>query len=107
MADKVDSNPRYAFTHTRVPGVRLKPLGHLSLRYSVSLQTQSVGTAAIYTDEFAGINLYLRQNEEIMTFPQKLAGFQFGAALIRFFSREYGMKISTFSVAAFDAGVPK
>ncbi len=25
-----DSNPRYAFTHTRVPGVRLKPLGHLS-----------------------------------------------------------------------------
>jgi hypothetical protein len=30
MANKVDSNPRYAFTHTRVPGVRLKPLGHLS-----------------------------------------------------------------------------
>ena len=26
-----DSNPRYAFTHTRVPGVRLKPLGHLSV----------------------------------------------------------------------------
>ena len=26
-----DSNPRYAFTYTRVPGVRLKPLGHLSL----------------------------------------------------------------------------
>ena len=25
-----DSNPRYAFTYTRVPGVRLKPLGHLS-----------------------------------------------------------------------------
>ncbi len=26
-----DSNPRYAFTYTRVPGVRLQPLGHLSL----------------------------------------------------------------------------
>ena len=26
-----DSNPRYAFTYTRVPGVRLKPLGHLSV----------------------------------------------------------------------------
>ena len=27
-----DSNPRYAFTHTRFPSVRLKPLGHPSLR---------------------------------------------------------------------------
>ena len=26
-----DSNPRYAFTYTRVPGVRLQPLGHLSV----------------------------------------------------------------------------
>ena len=25
-----DSNPRYAFTYTRSPGVRLRPLGHLS-----------------------------------------------------------------------------
>ncbi len=25
-----DSNPRYVFTYTRVPGVRLQPLGHLS-----------------------------------------------------------------------------
>ena len=25
-----DSNPRYAFTHTRVPVVHLQPLGHLS-----------------------------------------------------------------------------
>ena len=25
-----DSNPRYAFTYTRFPSVRLKPLGHLS-----------------------------------------------------------------------------
>ncbi len=25
-----DSNPRYAFTHTRFPSVRLKPLGHPS-----------------------------------------------------------------------------
>ncbi len=25
-----DSNPGYAFTHTRFPSVRLKPLGHLS-----------------------------------------------------------------------------
>ncbi len=27
-----DSNPRYGFPHTRVPGVRLQPLGHLSER---------------------------------------------------------------------------
>ena len=27
-----DSNPRYAFTHTRFPSVRLKPLGHPSAR---------------------------------------------------------------------------
>jgi hypothetical protein len=26
-----DSNPRYGFPHTRVPGVRLQPLGHLSV----------------------------------------------------------------------------
>src|SRR3954469_12911288 len=26
-----DSNPRYAFTYTHFPGVRLKPLGHPSL----------------------------------------------------------------------------
>ncbi len=26
-----DSNPRWALTHTRVPGVRLQPLGQLSL----------------------------------------------------------------------------
>jgi hypothetical protein len=26
-----DSNPRYAFTHTRFPSVRLKPLGHPSV----------------------------------------------------------------------------
>ena len=25
-----DSNPRYAFTYTRFPSVRLKPLGHPS-----------------------------------------------------------------------------
>ena len=25
-----DSNPRYAYTHTRFPSVRLQPLGHLS-----------------------------------------------------------------------------
>src|SRR5215469_11891752 len=25
-----DSNPRYPFIYTRVPGVRLQPLGHLS-----------------------------------------------------------------------------
>ncbi len=25
-----DSNPRYGFPYTRVPGVRLQPLGHLS-----------------------------------------------------------------------------
>src|ERR1041385_1055979 len=29
-----DSNPRYAFTYTRFPSVRLKPLGHLSGRAS-------------------------------------------------------------------------
>src|SRR4030088_2992151 len=27
-----DSNPRYGFPHTRFPSVRLKPLGHLSMR---------------------------------------------------------------------------
>src|SRR5690606_29946666 len=27
-----DSNPRYGFPYTRVPGVRLQPLGHLSAR---------------------------------------------------------------------------
>ncbi len=27
-----DSNPRWACTHTRVPGVRLQPLGHLPVR---------------------------------------------------------------------------
>src|SRR5690606_39596725 len=26
-----DSNPRYGFPYTRVPGVRLQPLGHLSV----------------------------------------------------------------------------
>ena len=26
-----DSNPRYTFTHTRFPSVRLKPLGHPSV----------------------------------------------------------------------------
>ena len=31
MAERGDSNPRYGFPYTRVPGVRLKPLGHLSL----------------------------------------------------------------------------
>ncbi len=32
-----DSNPRYAFTYTRVPGVRLKPLGHLSTGFAECL----------------------------------------------------------------------
>ncbi len=31
-----DSNPRYAFTHTRFPSVRLKPLGHLSGARTIS-----------------------------------------------------------------------
>src|ERR1700753_103397 len=30
-----DSNPRYGFPHTRFPSVRLKPLGHLSVRPSL------------------------------------------------------------------------
>lgn len=51
-----DSNPRYAFTYTRVPGVRLKPLGHLSFGVSHPVRKQIVGTAAIYTDEFLAIN---------------------------------------------------
>src|SRR5262249_24469007 len=34
-----DSNPRYPFRYTRVPGVRLQPLGHLSMRHSA----ESVG----------------------------------------------------------------
>src|SRR5271165_7529491 len=32
-----DSNPRYAFTHTRFPSVRLKPLGHPSASSSAPL----------------------------------------------------------------------
>lgn len=28
-----DSNPRYAFTYTRFPGVHLQPLGHLSVKF--------------------------------------------------------------------------
>ena len=32
-----DSNPRYPFRYTRVPGVRLQPLGHLSLRLPYDL----------------------------------------------------------------------
>jgi hypothetical protein len=35
-----DSNPRYAFTYTRFPGVRLQPLGHLS-NTSTSLLTST------------------------------------------------------------------
>ena len=43
-----DSNPRYAFTYTRVPGVRLKPLGHLSAgallcRASGAFSSETVG----------------------------------------------------------------
>jgi hypothetical protein len=30
-----DSNPRYGFPHTRFPSVRLKPLGHPSMRHDV------------------------------------------------------------------------
>ena len=37
-----DSNPRYALTHTRFPGVHLKPLGHLSNRPAHVLQTRSI-----------------------------------------------------------------
>ncbi len=32
-----DSNPRYSFLYTRFPSVRLKPLGHLSVRYFPSI----------------------------------------------------------------------
>lgn len=35
-----DLNPRYAFTYTRVPGVRLKPLGHLSVTASVFVKAK-------------------------------------------------------------------
>ena len=31
-----DSNPRYAFTHTRFPSVRLKPLGHPSRAWQIT-----------------------------------------------------------------------
>jgi hypothetical protein len=48
-----DSNPRYAFTHTRVPGVRLKPLGHLSY-VGLHRQTQIVGTARYIPMNFSG-----------------------------------------------------
>jgi hypothetical protein len=35
-----DSNPRYAYTHTRFPSVRLKPLGHLSRARRRSIAAQ-------------------------------------------------------------------
>ena len=41
-----DSNPRYAFTHTSFPGLRLKPLGHPSLHLrSFVHQKQTTGVA--------------------------------------------------------------
>lgn len=50
-----DSNPRYAFTYTRVPGVRLKPLGHLSVRSGASFG-RSGRSGAIYNEDFPAIN---------------------------------------------------
>ena len=49
-----DSNPRYAFTYTRFPSVRLKPLGHLSggrvvARHAVFFKAE-VGAQAGSTD---------------------------------------------------------
>src|SRR3978361_523507 len=41
-----DSNPRYAFTHTRFPSVRLKPLGHLSCARGRSDRGRSIPDAA-------------------------------------------------------------
>lgn len=51
-----DSNPRYAFTYTRVPGVRLKPLGHLSFLGVRAWIGANRRNGAIYTDEFLSIN---------------------------------------------------
>ncbi len=45
-----DSNPRYAFTYTRVPGVRLQPLGHLSLL--------SKGCLAVLCEAAVGADIY-------------------------------------------------
>ena len=54
-----DSNPRYAFTHTRVPGVRLKPLGHLSR--GIAEKNYRGWSGAIYTEEFRRINRNLSE----------------------------------------------
>jgi hypothetical protein len=58
-----DSNPRYAFTYTRVPGVRLQPLGHLSFtlrgrREALDLDRfrPTRRSGGIYTDAVAIIN---------------------------------------------------
>src|SRR5688572_32489007 len=46
-----DSNPRYSFKYTRVPGVRLKPLGHLSLGRGIvggwNLRRKPVGPSTV------------------------------------------------------------
>src|SRR5690606_24587924 len=39
-----DSNPRYGFPYTRVPGVRLQPLGHLSVCLAVGKPCLTVKT---------------------------------------------------------------
>jgi hypothetical protein len=41
-----DSNPRYGCPYTRVPGVRLQPLGHLSVASSVPLEWAQYTDAA-------------------------------------------------------------
>ncbi len=43
-----DSNPRYGFPYTRVPGVRLQPLGHLSRIPALYSEKNSVQAQTTY-----------------------------------------------------------
>ena len=47
-----DSNPGYAFTHTRFPSVRLKPLGHLSASRDASIANPDASANPDYASIF-------------------------------------------------------
>lgn len=89
-----DSNPRYAFTHTRVPGVRLKPLGHLS-RGNAG-KTTAVGRAGYIPRNFGG-STEIYQNFDIgrqfpiyrlsAAGPKGRAGLQPETLVVRFLFR--------------------
>lgn len=68
-----DSNPRYGFPYTRVPGVRLQPLGHLSVRSGLAAWsgrniprwTRSARTGGKFFPAFQGV---------AASGPQRVAG---------------------------------